>query len=162
MWSSQIRHHQLHNNKLLFSSLNSNLLFQAESFLCTLLSNLTLFQQKKIDMADTTSDEDRERLKAALWYAVGQIVDEESLRRNRNATPQFIGALTELVWTQVENVATDLESFSNHAGRSTVTTDDVLLLARKNPDLHQIMKEFVDQAKAEKGTAKSRGGASKR
>ncbi|KAF5710440.1 apoptosis-inducing TAF9-like domain-containing protein [Fusarium mundagurra] len=108
-------------------------------------------------MADTTSDEDRERLKAALWYAVGQIVDEESLRRNRNATPQFIGALTELVWTQI-----DLESFSNHAGRSTVTTDDVLLLARKNPDLHQIMKEFVDQAKAEKGTAKGRGGASKR
>ncbi|KAF5647722.1 apoptosis-inducing TAF9-like domain protein [Fusarium sp. NRRL 25303] len=108
-------------------------------------------------MADATSDEDRERLKAALWYAVGQIVDEESLRRNRNATPQFIGALTELVWTQI-----DLESFSNHAGRSTVTTDDVLLLARKNPDLHQIMKEFVDQAKAEKGTAKGRGGASKR
>lgn len=35
MWSSQIHHHQLHNNKLLFSSLNSNLLFQAESFLCT-------------------------------------------------------------------------------------------------------------------------------
>ncbi|KAI1036826.1 hypothetical protein LB505_007140 [Fusarium chuoi] len=115
-------------------------------------------------MADATSDEDRERLKAALWYAVGQIVDEESLRRNRNATPQFIGALTELVWTQIEaeNVATDLESFSNHAGRSTVTTDDVLLLARKNPDLHQIMKEFVDQAKAEKGTAKGRGSASKR
>ncbi|KAI1026267.1 hypothetical protein LB504_011254 [Fusarium proliferatum] len=113
-------------------------------------------------MADATSDEDRERLKAALWYAVGQIVDEESLRRNRNATPQFIGALTELVWTQIENVATDLESFSNHAGRSTVTTDDVLLLARKNPDLHQIMKEFVDQAKAEKGTAKGRGGASNR
>lgn len=42
-----------------------------------------------------------QRLKAALWYAVGQIVDEESLRRNRNATPQFIGALTELVWTQI-------------------------------------------------------------
>ncbi|KAJ3507326.1 hypothetical protein NM208_g15974 [Fusarium decemcellulare] len=110
-------------------------------------------------MADTTGDEDRERLKAALWYAVGQIVDEESLRRNRNATPQFIGALTELVWTQIENVATDLESFSNHAGRTTVTTDDVLLLARKNPDLHQIMKEFVDQAKAEKEAAKGSRGA---
>lgn len=23
------------------------------------------------------------------------------MRRNRNATPQFIGALTELVWTQI-------------------------------------------------------------
>ncbi|KAK7413464.1 MHF histone-fold complex component [Neonectria punicea] len=112
-------------------------------------------------MADVASDEDRERLKAALWYAIGQMVDEESLKRNRNATPQFIGALTELVWTQIENVATDLESFSNHAGRSTITTDDVLLLARKNPDLHQIMKEFVDQAKAEKEAAKGKGSTSK-
>jgi hypothetical protein len=42
-----------------------------------------------------------QRLKSALWYAVGQIVDEESLARSRNATPQFIGALTELVWTQI-------------------------------------------------------------
>ncbi|KAM5342591.1 hypothetical protein ACJ41O_013557 [Fusarium nematophilum] len=112
-------------------------------------------------MADTAGQDDRDRLKAALWYAVGKIVDEECLRRNRNATPQFIGALTELVWNQIENVATDLESFSNHAGRTTVTTDDVLLLARKNPDLHQIMKEFVDQAKAEKEAVKGRGGASK-
>ncbi|KAF4978119.1 hypothetical protein FZEAL_5451 [Fusarium zealandicum] len=108
-------------------------------------------------MSDVAVDEDRERLKAALWYAVGQIVDEESVSRNRNATPQFIGALTELVWSQIENVATDLETFSNHAGRSTVTTDDVLLLARKNPDLHQIMKEFVDQAKAEKEAVKGKG-----
>ncbi|KAM0435203.1 hypothetical protein ACHAPT_003293 [Fusarium lateritium] len=113
-------------------------------------------------MVDTTADEDRERLKAALWYAVGQIVDEQSLFRNRNATPQFIGALTELVWAQIENVATDLETFSNHAGRTTVTTDDVLLLARKNPDLHQIMKEFIDQAKADKEAAKGgRGSTSK-
>ncbi|KAG8407461.1 MHF histone-fold complex component [Metarhizium acridum] len=42
-----------------------------------------------------------QRLKSALWFAVGQIVDEECLRRNRNATPQFIGALTEMVWTQI-------------------------------------------------------------
>lgn len=29
------------------------------------------------------------------------MVDENSLRHNRNATPQFIGALTEMVWTQI-------------------------------------------------------------
>lgn len=75
-------------------------------------------------MADTTPEDDREvrleewtppshanepskltaepqRLKSALWYAIGQIVDEESLKRNRNATPQFIGALTEMVWAQI-------------------------------------------------------------
>jgi hypothetical protein len=42
-----------------------------------------------------------QRLKAALWYSIGQIVDDESLRTNTNATPQYIGALTELAWSQL-------------------------------------------------------------
>ncbi|KAI1079368.1 kinetochore component CENP-S-domain-containing protein [Whalleya microplaca] len=84
------------------------------------------------------------------------MVDEETLRRNRNVTPQFIGALTEMVWTQIENVAMDLESFSRHAGRSTITTDDVLLLARRNHDLHAIIKDFVDEQKAAKAKEKSK------
>lgn len=42
-----------------------------------------------------------QRLKSALWYSIGQFVDEECLRQNLNATPQFIGALTEMVWTQI-------------------------------------------------------------
>lgn len=72
----------------------------------------------------------------------------------------FFHILTCLIF--VENVATDLESFSNHAGRSTVTTDDVLLLARKNPDLHDIIKGFIDQAKAEKEATKGKSGGAAR
>ncbi|KAI6782942.1 uncharacterized protein J7T54_002101 [Emericellopsis cladophorae] len=112
-------------------------------------------------MADDSHEDDLERLKSALWYAVGQIVDEFCMSRNRNATPQFIGALTELVWTQIENVAIDLESFSNHAGRTTVTTDDVLLLARKNPDLQTIMGEFVETRKAMSASTKGKQRAKK-
>lgn len=58
-----------------------------------------------------------------------------------------------------ENVALDLESFSRHAGRTTVQTDDVLLLARRNADLHNIIKEFVDEqnaVKASKGKGKGK------
>ncbi|PHH68474.1 hypothetical protein CDD82_536 [Ophiocordyceps australis] len=89
-----------------------------------------------------------------------------------NATPQFIGALTELVWAQIgkgsfpvmetwtlltpyatiENISIDLETFASHAGRSTVTTADVLLLARKNPDLQQIMETYVEECKASKAS----------
>ena len=114
---------------------------------------------------------------------MGKIADEETLRRNRNVTPQFIGALTETVLTQIgigfhffqdnlnhthrvrrirlttpglENVALDLENFSRHAGRTTITTDDVLLLARRNQDLHAIMKESVDRRKAAKAKAKAK------
>lgn len=58
-----------------------------------------------------------------------------------------------MVWAQCESVAADLESFAKHAGRSTVTTDDVLLLCRRNEALRDIVKEVVDE-----GKAKGRGG----
>jgi hypothetical protein len=40
-------------------------------------------------------------LKASLWFSIGKIIDEESLRLNTNVTPQFIGAMTEMVWAQI-------------------------------------------------------------
>lgn len=62
-----------------------------------------------------------------------------------------------------ESTATDLESFSRHAGRTTVTTDDVMLLARKNPDLYDLMQDHVDKLKADKAAqAKGKGKAVKR
>lgn len=65
-----------------------------------------------------------------------------------------------------ENVAQDLESFSRHAGRTTVTTDDVLLVTRRNEALQGIMVDFVERGKAgrereraekAKGKGKERG-----
>ncbi|KAL7267257.1 MHF histone-fold complex component [Rhizina undulata] len=100
----------------------------------------------------------RERLKSALWYSIGKIVDEESLSLELNATPQFIGALTEMVWAQLENVARDLESFARHAGRSTVNTEDVLLLARRNEGLGEVLREFVEDEARGKGKGKAKGG----
>jgi hypothetical protein len=56
-------------------------------------------------------------------------------------------------------VAIDLESFSQHAGRTTVTTDDVLLLARRNSDLYSVIKDGIDKENATtaKGKGKRRG-----
>jgi hypothetical protein len=42
-----------------------------------------------------------QRLKSALWLSIGKIVDEETIKLGVNATPQFIGALTEMVWSQI-------------------------------------------------------------
>ncbi|KAK5662985.1 hypothetical protein OQA88_6399 [Cercophora sp. LCS_1] len=109
----------------------------------------------------------KQKLKEALWYHIGKYVDKETARRGLNATPQYIAALTELVWNQIgkstpyilhsgafiltpraETVAKDLEAFSRHAGRTTITNDDVMLLARRNSDLHRILKEIVDKQEA--------------
>lgn len=40
-------------------------------------------------------------MKSALWLSIGKIVDEETIKLGVNATPQFIGALTEMVWAQI-------------------------------------------------------------
>ncbi|MDV3182349.1 MAG: hypothetical protein Q8869_00530, partial [Candidatus Phytoplasma australasiaticum] len=53
-----------------------------------------------------------QRLKSALWYSIGTIIDAISLDQDLNATPQFIGALTELVWSQILTSGADLEAFA--------------------------------------------------
>ena len=56
------------------------------------------------DDDDDDANPQAKALKSALWYAIGRTVDSEMLRlgssrdSDTNATPQFIGALTELVW----------------------------------------------------------------
>ncbi|KAF1943093.1 hypothetical protein EJ02DRAFT_421515 [Clathrospora elynae] len=95
--------------------------------------------------------EREERLKSALWYSIGQFVDEKSLDSDLNATPQFIGALTELVYTQIANTARDLEVFSKHAGRKTINTDDVMLLGRRNEGLDRILEKELEEIRSAEG-----------
>ncbi|PBP24870.1 apoptosis-inducing TAF9-like domain 1 family protein [Diplocarpon rosae] len=109
-------------------------------------------------MSSQPEDPIREKLKASLWFSIGKLIDEECRRLNATATPQFVGAMTEMVWAQIETVSTDLESFSRHASRTTITTDDVLLITRRNDALHGIMRDFVDaeKARAAAGMGKAR------
>ncbi|KAL4912299.1 kinetochore component CENP-S-domain-containing protein [Aspergillus aurantiobrunneus] len=92
-----------------------------------------------------------ERLKSALWLSIGKIVDEETIKLGVNATPQFIGALTELVWVQIETASQDLESFAKHAGRSTINVSDVMMLARRNEGLESILRAFIDRQHEQEG-----------
>ncbi|KAL2044213.1 hypothetical protein N7G274_002918 [Stereocaulon virgatum] len=97
-----------------------------------------------------------ERLKSALWFSIGKIVDEETLKLGVNATAQFIGALTEMVWAQIENVSTDLENFAKHARRSTISTEDVMLLSRRNEGLEAVLKAYVDKQRLGKSKRPTR------
>lgn len=88
---------------------------------------------------DDASNE--ERLKSALWYSLGKTVDEVTLGEDANAAPHFIGGLMELVAAKLTLVAGDMESFAIHAGRSTINSKDVILLARNNEGLRSILEE---------------------
>ena len=54
-----------------------------------------------------------------------------------------------MTWAQIEGcVAGDLEAFARHAGRTTITAEDVLLLARRNEGLREILKGAIDEERA--------------
>jgi histone H3/H4 len=89
-----------------------------------------------------------DRLKSALWYSIGKIVDEVTLAQGLNASPHFIGGLSELVAAKINAVATDLEAFAQHDGRTIVSSKDVLLLARNNEALRAALQEKADEMKA--------------
>ena len=88
-----------------------------------------------------------EKLKAALWYAIGQTVDSIALSQNLNATPHFIGSLSEMVWSQIDNAAHDMEAFAKHAGRSTINSKDVVLLGRRNDGLAEVLQNRAKDVK---------------
>ncbi|KXT03928.1 hypothetical protein AC578_9230 [Pseudocercospora eumusae] len=85
-----------------------------------------------------------ERLKAALWYSLGKTVDAISIDSNINAAPTFIGGLTEMVAAKIALASTDMEAFAKHAGRSTVNSKDVILLARHNEALQEILQHEAE------------------
>jgi centromere protein S len=91
------------------------------------------------------SDEDE--MRAALQVAVAQICTSEDASRHDGAqmTSSAIRTLTELTYLYATtSLANDLVAFSQHASRRTITPDDVLLVARKNPDtLVAKMKDFA-------------------
>jgi hypothetical protein len=57
----------------------------------------------------------------------------------------------------LESVARDLESFAKHAGRTQISTDDVMLLARRNEGLEALLRSYVEKIRKEKDGA-GRGG----
>jgi centromere protein S len=65
----------------------------------------------------------KQRLKSALWYRIGKIVDEETLRLGVNATPQFIGSLTELTWAQIGKHSILSECWGGATGTTAILTD---------------------------------------
>ncbi|BGO96708.1 centromere protein S [Rhodotorula toruloides] len=88
--------------------------------------------------ATTEADEplSRQSLKAAVWYTVTKIAQEEELSLPFAASEHFVATLAEVVFQQALSLGNDLERFANHAGRLTINVDDVKLAARRNEPLY--------------------------
>ncbi|VDQ16603.1 unnamed protein product, partial [Trichobilharzia regenti] len=73
--------------------------------------------------------------KAELHYKCTQIAREIASEEQCEIDMNIVCLATELVFRFYQVLATDLETFSKHAKRSTVTIEDVFCFVRRNPRL---------------------------
>ena len=107
--------------------------------------------------------EDRD-IRAALQHAVAQIcTEEETSDASAHMSSQAVAALSELVYQYATQcLSNDLLAFSRHANRRTVTLEDVLLVARKDPQGLQAKlmafaeREKISSSRKEKSTSTPR------
>lgn len=61
---------------------------------------------------------------------------------------QAVAALSELIYQYAtKSLSNDLLAFSRHANRRTITLEDVLLMARKDPQLQEKLQTFMEREK---------------
>ncbi|XP_070850054.1 centromere protein S [Chaetodon trifascialis] len=109
-------------------------------------------------------DETHQRLKAAVHYTVGRLCQKTGGDYRRQFSRQVIAAITEAAVRQCDIFAKDLEAFARHAKRSTVSTEDVKLIARRSTALsnyiqnksEELNQEQRDLKKKNTGKRKSR------
>nr|XP_012804433.2 centromere protein S-like [Jaculus jaculus] len=83
----------------------------------------------------------QQRLKAAVHYTMGCLCNEVALDKEVQFSKQTIAAISEVTFQQCEHFAKDLEMFARHAKRSTISTEDVKLLARRSNSLLKYITE---------------------
>ncbi|RLV89928.1 hypothetical protein DV515_00014626 [Chloebia gouldiae] len=88
-----------------------------------------------------------QRLKAAVHYTVGCLCQEVEEDKDVQFSKQSIAAISEITFRQCEIFAKDLEMFARHAKRTTVTTEDVKLLARRSNSLTKL--KYITQKSEE-------------
>ncbi|EEY57299.1 uncharacterized protein PITG_11136 [Phytophthora infestans T30-4] len=90
------------------------------------------------------------RVRQSILYTVGRICDEEAQKQQQehHARPrphmskEAMALLADLVYKQSEVMATELQFFARHANRKIIKTEDVTLLARKHPNMTNLLQKF--------------------
>ena len=99
--------------------------------------------------------DDADELRAAIAFATHKIAEEEGRRGGFTVGREAVVMLSQSVLGWIPIMAADLEKFAQHAGRKTITGDDVKLVARRSQAALDLL-EAKDDALAAERDVKSR------
>lgn len=94
--------------------------------------------------SEKVADLDGEKqLQLQLHRAIQQIASEKGI----SLSPQVHLVMADLVFQQTKLFGSELEYFSKHSKRATITGDDVKLLLRKQPGLMDHLASLKEEGK---------------
>ncbi|XP_037534657.1 centromere protein S [Nematolebias whitei] len=102
--------------------------------------------------------ETQQRLKAAVHYTVGRLCQKTAEEQRREFSRQVVAAIAETTFRQCDIFAKDLEAFARHAKRSTVSMEDVKLLARRSNALSMFIQNKSEELAQEHELKKKSAG----
>ncbi|CAH0520998.1 unnamed protein product [Peronospora belbahrii] len=87
-----------------------------------------------------------QRMRQSILYTVGRICDEEvqkqqhghRARTRPSMSKEAMALLADLVYKQSE----ELQFFARHANRKIIKSEDVILCARKHPNLTNLLQKY--------------------
>ncbi|KAG5537299.1 hypothetical protein RHGRI_024670 [Rhododendron griersonianum] len=99
-------------------------------------------REEKEEDATTDLLRDRFRLRTI------SIAESEATRNNVEISQPIMSCIADLAFKYTEQLAKDLELFSQHAGRKSVNMEDVILSAHRNEHLGALLRFFCNDLKA--------------
>ncbi|XP_015888540.3 protein MHF1 homolog [Ziziphus jujuba] len=76
------------------------------------------------------------------------IAEAEAKRNDMEVTEPVMACIADLAFKYTEQLAKDLELFSQHAGRKSANVEDVILSAHRNEHLATALRSFWDDLKS--------------
>ncbi|XP_078447525.1 histone superfamily protein [Wolffia australiana] len=107
-------------------------------------------------------DERAEILRDRFRLSAISIVEAEGKKLGLEISEPVVACVADLAFKFSEQLAKDFELFAQHAGRKSVTMEDVILSAHRNEHLASVLRTFSDELKGkEPQTGRKKRKASK-
>ncbi|KAG1122957.1 hypothetical protein G6F42_010995 [Rhizopus arrhizus] len=125
---------------------------------------------------EQSQDQDRQqqqKLQTAIWHQVNEIVKDQGITSvvdstnistnaestvsrhlRKDVSEAFVASLAEVVMTQMQTMATDLEAFAGHGKRAVISMEDVKLCSRRNDSLYQLISDAAKDIAGESNSRK--------
>ncbi|XP_067007534.1 centromere protein S [Anabrus simplex] len=107
-------------------------------------------------MMDDISDD--QKLKVTIYKDVKKLGSAAGNHLGMEIDKLALELAGEVIWKKVKQIAEDLELFAKHAKRSSINTDDVKVLVRRNISLQNTILKFIEEENAAAGKDSKRKG----